>query len=144
MDILDGIYNGLGAITPILYALVVAAVLDFVSGVLAAWRSGTLDGAYIPDWLVSHVDKVARVLLVLVAGLLMGGIDTAQGAALIALGSVAAFAYLAGVMTSIADNLGDMKDRTKGIPSTRMLPVLEEIDAGPAGYVRPGGAPTPS
>lgn len=116
--ILAGIAAAASGLIPILYVLAVAALLDLGTGLWAAYRSGTLDGKYIPAWISSSGDKIAKILVGLIAGVAVGGTDSAAGLALIALGGAAAAAYLAGVVSSIAGNLSDGAARTKGAPTS--------------------------
>lgn len=116
--ILAGIQAASAGLIPILYTLAIASLLDLGTGILAAARSGTLDGKYVPTWIGSHGDKIARIFAALLAGVAVGGTDSQAGLALIALGGAAAAAYLAGVVASISGNLGDFAAKTKGAPSS--------------------------
>jgi hypothetical protein len=116
-DILNNIAANAGLLTPILYGLIVAAGLDTLTGIWAAWKSGTLDFNYVADFVRSHVlQRVTPILLALVAGVAIGGTEVAAGAALIATGAAAGAAYLLQVVASISDNVKDGRAETKGLP----------------------------
>lgn len=115
--ILSNIAGAAGALVPILYALIVTVALDTLTGLYAAWRSGTLDGAYVDTFVKTHIlDKVVPILLALVAGVAIGGTDNAAGAGLIAAGAAAAVAYEGVTIASILGNIGAAGDKTKGLP----------------------------
>lgn len=122
MDAINVIVSNIQAasdgLIPILYGLVVAAGLDVLSGVWAAWRSGTFDSTFLPTFISTHVvQRIAPIGLVLLAGVSVGGTDSAAGLALVATGAAAGAAYLAAVVASITDNLTSGVDRTKEAPS---------------------------
>ena len=117
--ILNGIAAAAGGLVPVLYALVVAATLDVLSGIYAAWRSGTLNGQYVAEFVRSHVaNKIGPIMLVLLAGVSVGGTDSAAGLALIATATASIAAYLASVVSSITANLADASAKTKGLPDS--------------------------
>lgn len=104
----------LAQIAPIIYAMVVAVLLDTVTGVYAAWKGGTFDANFLPSFIRSHVlEKIIPILIVLGGGVMLGG---TAGPALIALGGAAAAAYVASVVKSISDNLGDARAETEHFP----------------------------
>jgi hypothetical protein len=123
-EILANIQASSAGLVPILYGLVVAVGLDVVTGVWAAWNSGTFDSKFLPEFINGHiVRRVAPIVLTLVAGVSVGGTDSAAGLALVATGSAAAAAYLASVVASIVNNVEDGRAGTKGVPSTVAQPV---------------------
>lgn len=104
------------AVLALLTGLVIAALLDTATGMLAALVSGSFSVAYAAEWLRSHL--LARVLPIAVAAL--GGSLMAEplGATLLAAAAVGAATYAAEVVGSVADNLRAMAARDKGAPAT--------------------------
>ena len=124
-QILANIQASSAGLIPILYGLTVAAGLDVLTGLWAAWNSGTLDGKFIPEFISSHlVKKIAPIFLVLVAGVSVGGTDSTAGLALIATGAASGAAYLASIVASISDNLRQGAAQIKSTPSTTTTTVL--------------------
>ena len=118
-QILANIQASSAGLIPVLYGLTVAAGLDILTGLWAAWNSGTLDGKFIPEFISSHlVKKIAPIFLVLVAGVSVGGTDSTAGLALIATGAASGAAYLASIVASISDNLHQGVDKTKSVPTS--------------------------
>lgn len=113
-----GIAAAASQLVPVLYVLVVAAVLDLVSGAWAAKVSGSFDGNFLPVWISSHGDKIVRILLILLAAVGVGGTDSVAGLGLITLGGTQAATYLAGVVASISGNVHEGLAKTKGLPSS--------------------------
>jgi hypothetical protein len=106
-------------LTMVLYSLVIAAILDTLSGIWAAQVSGNLTWKYISEFVKSHVlQKIAPIMLLFLAAVSVGGTDTAAGAALMTLGGGSVAAYLASVVASISSNVSDGQDKTKGLPSS--------------------------
>lgn len=104
---------------PILYTLVIAAVLDTATGVYAAYKSGTFDSEFLPTFIKSHVvNKIAPIVLTLVAGAAVGGTDAPAGLALVTLGGASAAAYLLSVVGSIKGNLDEAGSETKVEPTS--------------------------
>lgn len=113
---LGGFVVALQQIAPVLYGLAVAALLDTVTGVYAAWKGGTFDANFLPAFIRSHIlEKIIPILIVLGAGVALGG---TAGPALIALGGAAGAAYVASVVKSISDNLGDARNEAEHFPTT--------------------------
>ena len=118
-EILNNIVASTSGLIPILYALIVAAGLDTVTGVYAAWTSGTFDSEFLPTFIKSHVvNKIAPIVLTLVAGAAVGGTDSAGGLALVTLGGTSAAAYLASVVGSIKGNLDEAGSHSKVEPTS--------------------------
>lgn len=123
--ILHNIAGAASALVPILYALLVTVALDVLTGLYAAWRSGTLDGAYIDTFVKTHIlDKVTPILITLLAGVAIGGTDNVAGTGLIAAGAAAALAYEGVTIASILGNVGAASNRTKGLPKGIVPPTL--------------------
>ena len=116
-QILNNIAAAAGTLVPILYGLIVAAALDTLTGVWAAFNSGSLSWVYVADFVRSHVlQKIVPIMTAIVAGVAIGGTDNAAGAALIATAAASGAAYLASVVASIAGNLAEGQAKTKGLP----------------------------
>lgn len=116
-QILNNIAAQVGTLTPILYGLIVAAALDTLTGIWAAWNSGTLSWVYVAEFVRSHIlQKIAPIMMALLAGIAVGGTDTAGGTALVATAAAAGAAYLASVIASIGGNLSEGQSKTKGLP----------------------------
>src|SRR3954466_13830901 len=114
-SIFANIGNALPALIPVLYVLLVASFLDLGTGVWAAWKSGTLNGSLVGEYVRSHIAlKIGPIMLTLLAGVAVGGTDSDGGKALIAGGAVSAGLYLTSVVNSIKDNVDDGKAKTKG------------------------------
>lgn len=124
--IIANIVAALPGLIPVLYTLVVAAGLDVLTGLWAAWSSGTLDGKFIPEFIQSHiVKKLTPILLTLIAGVSVGGTDGPAGLALLALGGSSAAAYLASVVGSISGNIAEGRAGTKSVPDSVAPPPTE-------------------
>lgn len=133
--ILANLAAAAAGLVPILYALLAAMFLDTITGIYAAWQSGSLNAEFFPTFITSHlVKKVTPIMFTLIGGVVLGGTAAPAGIALVAAGGIAATAYLASVVASIKDNLDDAGDKTKGLPSS------VEIDQGTAPT---GTPPTP-
>lgn len=118
-DILNNIAASAAGLVPILYTLVIAAVLDTATGVYAAYKSGTFDSEFLPTFIKSHVvNKIAPIVLTLVAGAAVGGTDAPAGLALVTLGGASAAAYLLSVVGSIKGNLDEAGSETKVEPTS--------------------------
>lgn len=118
-DILANIAASADGLGKVIYILIVAAGLDILTGLWAAYQSGTLDGDYLPAFIKTHIiTRIAPIVLLLVAGIGVGGTDTEGGTGLIVMGSAAATAYLASIVLSIKGNFDDAKAKTKGAPSS--------------------------
>lgn len=116
-QILNNIAAAAGTLTPILYGLVIAATLDTLTGIWAAWNSGTLSGQYVAEFVRSHIlQRIVPILSALLAGVAVGGTDNAAGAALIATAAAAGAAYLAEVVASITANVSEGRAKVKGLP----------------------------
>ena len=134
--ILAGIAAAAAGLIPILYALITGAILDTATGAYAAWKSGTFDAFFLPTFIKSHViERIAPIMLVLLAGVAVGGTGGAAGLALITLGGTAATAYLASVVSSVTDNLSSAGDGTKELPDS-----VEVNGSSPSNFDNP---PTP-
>lgn len=117
--IVANLVAALPGLIPVIYTLVIAIALDVATALWAAWASGTFSGKFIPEFIQSHVmKKVGPILLVLLAGVSVGGTDSAQGLALLTLAGGSITAYLAAVVASIRANLSEGSSGTKGIPSS--------------------------
>lgn len=107
---------------PILYALGVAVLLDFATGVWAAWKSGTLNKEFLPTFFNSHVvKKVAPILSGLLAGVAVAGVSLALAAPILAVSGTAATAYLLATIGSIVDNINEGREGIKGVPTSVAL-----------------------
>jgi hypothetical protein len=116
-QILHNIAAAAGTLVPILYGLLIAAALDTLTGLWAAWNSGTLSGQYVAEFVRSHIlQRIAPIFTAIIAGVAVGGTDTAVGAALIATAAAAGAAYLAEVVASITANISEGQAKTKGLP----------------------------
>lgn len=117
--ILANIAASAAGLVPILYTLFIAAALDTVTGVYAAWKSGTFDSEFLPTFIKSHiVTKISPIFLLLLAGASVGGTEVAAGLALVTLGGASAAAYLASVVGSIKGNLEQAGSETKVEPTS--------------------------
>ena len=104
---MEAFVAALTQIAPVIYALVAAALLDTVSGVYGAWKSGQFDAEFLPTFIKSHIlERIIPILIVLGGGVALG---SPAGPALILAGGTAAAAYVASVVSSISDNLGQPK-----------------------------------
>jgi len=120
--IIANIIASAAGLIPILYTLFVAAGLDTLSGVWAAFKSGTFNSEFLPTFISSHiVTKITPIFLLLLAGVSTGGIGSAAGIALVAAGGTAAAAYLASVIGSIKSNLLEGNALNKGVPTSVAL-----------------------
>lgn len=116
-QILANIAAQAGTLTPILYGLFVAALLDTVSGLWAAFNSGTFNANFLAEFVRSHIlQRIFPIFTALLAGVAIGGTDTAAGAALIAAGAAGGAAYLGEVVKSIMTNLSEGQAKVKGLP----------------------------
>lgn len=116
-QILHNIAAQAGTLVPVLYGLLIAAALDTITGLWAAWNSGTLDGNYVAEFVRSHIlQRITPIMMAVLAGVAIGGTDTAGGTALIATAAAAGAAYLAEVVASIAGNISAGQAKTKGLP----------------------------
>jgi hypothetical protein len=105
--ILHNIAAQAGTLTPILYGLLVAALLDTLSGIYSAIKAGTFSGQYLAEFVRAHLlQRVTPILMGLVAGVAVGGTDSPAGAALIVAAAAGGAAYLAETIASIMSNLG--------------------------------------
>lgn len=117
--IVANIVAALPGLVPVLYTLVVAMALDVLTGLWAAWQSGTFTSKFIPEFISSHViKKITPILLTLFAGVSVGGTDNEIGLGLLALAGAEVAAYLAAVVASIRGNFTEGLAKTKGIPSS--------------------------
>lgn len=118
-QILQRIAGDANTLVPALYTLLVAAAIDLATGLLAAATSGSLQWTYVSEFVRGHLlQKVAPIMLSLVAGVAVGGVDTVAGAALLAAGVTGGLAYLASSIASIGSNVKAASTKTKGLPST--------------------------
>lgn len=118
-QILNNIAASAAGLVPILYTLGAAAVLDTLTGVYAAWKSGTFDSDFLPAFIKSHlVTKISPIMLLLVAGAAVGGTDAPAGLALVTLGGASGTAYLLSVVGSIKGNLEEAGNESKVLPSS--------------------------
>jgi hypothetical protein len=118
-EILNNIAAQASTLTPVLYGLLVAAGLDILTGLYAAAVSpGGITWDIVANFVKSHVlQRVAPIFLALVAGVAIGGTDSAGGTALIATAAAGGAAYLAETVASIAGNLGAARAKDKGEPT---------------------------
>lgn len=125
----------LTTIGPILYALGAAVILDVVTGVWAAIKSGSFNADFLPTFIKSHIlERVAPIVIALGAGVVVAGTSAAAAAPILAVGGTAAAAYLASVVKSVVDNVTEGGSETKGAPtsvaiSTAVVPVEGATDA---------------
>lgn len=125
-DIVNNVTAALPGLIPVLYALFVATGLDVVTGLWAAWSSGTFESKYIPEFISSHVVKrIAPILITLAAGVSVGGTDSLAGAGLLTLAGGEVAAYLASVIGSVKGNLTQGATGTKGAPSSTVQTTTE-------------------
>lgn len=116
--ILAGIAANAGLLVPILYTLLVAALIDTVTGLWAAFNSGTLNGQYVAEFVRSHLlQRITPIFTGLIAGVAVGGTDTAAGTALVTAAGAAGAAYLAETIASVTANLRQGAAGTKGLPT---------------------------
>lgn len=126
--ILTNIQDASAGLVPILYGLFVAAGLDTLSGLWAAYNSGTLTAKYVPEFITSHIiKKIVPIFLTLLAGVAVGGTSSAAGLALVATGAASGAAYLASVVAGILHNVQDGNAGTKGVPSSVEVPTLQVV-----------------
>ena len=124
--ILANIAAAAPALVPVLYTLLIAAGLDVATGSWAAWVSGTFESKFFLEFIKGHIlTKIVPILLTLVAGVAVGGTDSAGGLALVTLGGSTAAGYLGVVIASIRNNVTDGQNGTKGLPSTVEPTVIE-------------------
>lgn len=125
-DIVNNVTAALPGLIPVLYTLFVATGLDVVTGLWAAWSSGTFESKYIPEFISSHVVKrIAPILITLLAGVSVGGTDNLAGAGLLTLAGGEVAAYLASVIGSVKGNLTQGAAGTKGAPSSTVQTTTE-------------------
>lgn len=116
--ILQNIHASAAGLVPILYTLLVASGLDVLTGAWAAWKSGSFESKFFLEFIRSHiVTKVTPIMLLLLAGVSMGGVDTDAGKALVATGGMTALAYLGVMAASIRNNVVEGRNETKGLPT---------------------------
>lgn len=140
-EILANIAAAAPALVPILYSLFIAAGLDLLSGLWAAWQTPEgLKLEYVAEFIRSHIAlKVGPIMLQLIAGVAVGGTDNVAGAGLIAFGGAQAALYLASVVGSIRGNIAEGQAQIKVAPTsvtgvmTPLEPVLVETIEPPAG-----------
>lgn len=117
-SIFHNISAALPAIVPVLYTLVIASLLDLASGSWAALVSGTFQIEFLRAYAKNHIAlSVGPIMLGLLAGVSVGGTDSAAGLALIASAGGGAALYLASTVGSIAGNIASGQTKTKGLPS---------------------------
>jgi hypothetical protein len=122
LAVLAAIFANIGAalpaLIPVLYTLIAASFVDLISGVWAAWTSGTLAWSFVGEYVRSHIAlKIGPIMLTALAGVAVGGADSAGGLALIATAGVSALAYLASTVASVNNNVQEGRTKTKGLPS---------------------------
>lgn len=123
-DIIANIVAAAQPLTAILYLLIVTALADVLSGLWAAWKSGTLSLAYVDDFLKSHVAlKWGPIIGTLLGGIAVGGTDGPLGLGLIAAASAQIVAYEAATFGSLTQNLTDGQAGTKGLPGQAIQPI---------------------
>jgi hypothetical protein len=119
---MEAVLAALTTIGPILYALGAAALLDTVTGVWAAYRSGTFNKEFLPTFFTSHiVTKVAPIIIGLVGGVVVAGSSPALAAPILAVSGTAAAAYLAAVIGSVVDNISEGRAEVKGAPTSLVI-----------------------
>lgn len=124
VEILANIQTAAAGLVPILYTLFIAAALDVASGSWAAWVSGSFESKFFLEFIKGHIlTKITPIFLLLLAGVSVGGTDSAGGIALVTLGGATASGYLGVVIASIRGNIEQGNNRTKGVPSTVTQPV---------------------
>lgn len=104
------------ALLALLTGLVIAALLDTATGMLAALASDTWSRKYAAEWLRSHL--FFRVLPIAVAAIGGSLMPEPLGATLLAAAAFGAATYAAEVVGSVADNLRAMATKDKGAPAT--------------------------
>lgn len=123
--IIANITAALPALVPVLYTLIIAAGLDIATGSWAAWVSGTFESKYFLEFIKGHIlTKITPIMLILLAGVAVGGTDADGGRVLVALGAATATGYLGVVVASIRNNVMDGRAQEKGLPSTVVAPVV--------------------
>jgi hypothetical protein len=126
--ILSNIQAASAGLVPILYTLLIATFLDVLSGTWAAWVSGTFESKFFLEFIKSHIiTKVAPILLILLAGVSIGGTDSVGGIALVTTGGGLVVAYLGTVVAGIRNNVNEGRAGTKGVP-TGVAPVTTTVD----------------
>ncbi len=112
----------LATVLPVLYVLGAGIALDLVTGVWAAYRSGTLNPEFLPTFFTSQVlTKAAPIILGLVAGILVAGTEPLAAAPIIGAAGTAAAAYLWSLVNSIVSNIQEGQAGTKGVPTSVAL-----------------------
>lgn len=130
--ILHNIAGAASTLVPVLYILVVTAALDTVTGIYAAWRSGSFNKEYLDTFVKTHLmDKLVPIVTALVAGIAIGGTDNGAGAALLAAGGAAAAAYEGVTVTSILANISAASNKTKGLPKGLEVAVVAPAPTTP-------------
>lgn len=125
----------LGTLLPVLYTLAAAIGLDLITGVWAAWKSGTLNPEFLPTFFTSQVLKKATpILLALVAGVALLPTSTVAAAPVIATAGTAAATYLWSLINSILSNVAEGNAGNKGVPTSVALdnPVGASVVSEPA------------
>jgi hypothetical protein len=125
--ILHNIAAQAATLTPILYGLLIAALLDTLSGIYAAVNAGTFSGQYLAEFVRAHLlQRITPILLGLVAGVAVGGTDSVAGVGLITAAGAGGVAYLGETVASIMSNLGPAKvagNLPRGIVVAPVAPV---------------------
>ena len=119
---MEAIVATLSTVLPVLYVLGAGIALDLVTGVWAAWKSGTLNPEFLPTFFTSQVLKKATpIILGIVAGILVAGTAPAAAVPIIAASGTAAAAYLWTLVNSIMSNVAEGQAGTKGVPTSEAL-----------------------
>lgn len=142
-EILANIAAAEPALVPILYALFIAAGLDLLSGLWAATQTpGGLRLEYVAEFIKSHIAlKVGPIMLQLIAGVAVGGTDSAAGVGLVTFAGAQAALYLASVVGSIRGNVAEGQAQEKFAPtSVGGVVIAGELADAP---VTPGATPLP-
>jgi hypothetical protein len=118
MDWLHGFLGSEAGIA--LQALVVAAILDFLTGTFAALRDGTFEWQALGAWIRKHLmGRVSMIGVGLLAAYYTGN------AAMMTAAILAATAYGAETAASLIDNFGTIRNPERA-PDTTNMAVVEE------------------
>jgi hypothetical protein len=118
----------LGTLLPVVYTLAAAIGLDLITGVWAAWKSGTLNPEFLPTFFTSQVlTKATPIVLALVAGVALLPTSTVAAAPVIATAGTAAAAYLWSLINSILSNVAEGNSGTKGVPTSVVIDAGEDL-----------------
>lgn len=132
---MEAIIPILVSILPVVYTLAAAIGLDLITGVWAAYRSGTFNPEFLPTFFTSHIlTKASPIVLALVAGVAVLPTSTVAAVPIIGAAGTAAAAYLWSLVNSILSNVVEGNAGNKGVPTSVALnhPVGATVVSEPA------------